>query len=192
MSKQPCWKRMSSGKYVDLNNLTEDMIDLGDINMSLNHIYRFTGHHKNRAPLTVAQHSKLCLMLAQTMHPNDTELHKAVLSHDFAEAYIGDVATPVKRAMGDRWYQFAKPLEALVERAVMGYNFDQDMHDQVKIFDLMALDIERRSMWDSQVGMDKWPVVNSQHTLESKRALFRKVARRAVNLELEWGKLLND
>lgn len=186
MSKQPCWKRMSSGKYVDLNNLTEEMIDLGDINMSLNHIYRFTGHHKNRAPLTVAQHSKLCLMLAKTMHPDDNDLHKAVLVHDFAEAYIGDVATPVKRAMGDRWYDFAKPLEAVVEKAVLGYNIDQDMHDAVKIFDLMALDIERRSMWDDQRGMDKWPTRGTTDTVEAKRELFRSVADKDVDLELEW------
>ena len=186
MNKQPCWKRMSSGKYVDLNNLTEEMIDLGDINMSLNHIYRFTGHHKNRAPLTVAQHSKLCLMLAKTMHPEDKDLHKAVLVHDFAEAYIGDVATPVKRAMGDRWYDFAKPLEAVVEKAVLGYNIDQDMHDAVKMFDLMALDIERRSMWDDQRGMDKWPTRGTTDTVESKRVLFRSVANSAVDLELEW------
>lgn len=186
MPKQPCWKRMSSGKYVDLNNLTEEMIDLGDINMSLNHIYRFTGHHKNRAPLTVAQHSKLCLMLAQTMHPDNLELQRAVLVHDFAEAYIGDVATPVKRAMGDRWYDFAKPLEAVVEKAVLGHNIDQDMHDAVKMFDLMALDIERRSMWDDQRGVDKWPTTGTTDSVKAKRDLFRSVSVRDVDLVLEW------
>lgn len=185
MTKQPCWKRMSSGKYVDLNNLTEEMIDLRDINMSLNHIYRFTGHHKDRKPLTVAQHSKLCFTLAQIDSPDDKEFHKAVLIHDFAEAYIGDVSTPVKQAMGDRWYSFAKPIESLVERAVIGYNFDQETHDRVKVFDLMALDIERRSMWNDQRGADKWPI-NIVGRLATKVEMFENISEEDVDLEFEW------
>lgn len=176
---------MSSGNYVDLNNLTEKMIDLGDINTSLNHIYRFTGHYKDRKPLTVAQHSKLCLSLARIDSPEDKELHKAVLVHDFAEAYIGDVSTPVKQAMGDRWYSFAKPVENLVEKAVVGYNFNQEMHDDVKIFDLMALDIERRAMWKDQRGANKWPIITSGR-LATKIKVFEAIAKESVDLKLEW------
>ena len=148
---------MSSGKYIDLNNFKEEDVDLGDIEVSLNHINRFTGHHSDVPPLTVAQHSLLCLTLAEMDDPEDRLLHKWVFVHDFAEAYIGDVATPVKRAMGSLWHNFADPIEATVDRAIMGKTMPPEMHDQVKMYDLCALDIERRVMWNSQFGKDKWP-----------------------------------
>lgn len=155
----PAWKRMSSGKYIDLMDLKETDLNIQDIDTSLNNIIRFTGHWKDRRPLTVAQHSYLCLLLAQEREPEDYKLHLACFVHDFAEAYIGDVATPVKKAMGNFWYDFAGPIEALVEKKFYGSPFDPDIKSRVKLYDSAALDIERRHMWRSQYGKAKWPVV---------------------------------
>lgn len=171
-----CWKRMSSGKYIDLANFTSEDVEIADIEVSLNQIVRFTGHYSDVPPLTVAEHSLLCLQLAQMLEPDDKELHRWVFMHDFAEAYIGDVATPVKRAMGSHWYNFATPIEQSVERALTGLTMAPDMHDKVKVYDLAALDIERRVIWKSQYGKDKWPTSPlNLGTVEDKETLFKSV-----------------
>lgn len=184
--KTPCWKRLSSGKYVDLANFTSSDVELADISTSLNGIERFTGHWKDTPPLTVAQHSFLCLMLAQIMEPDDEELHRWVFCHDFAEAYIGDVASPVKKAMGSAWYDFANPIEATVELAVMGKHISPEMSDRVKVYDLCSLDIERRVMWSSQYGKDKWPMAPLNFgTLEDKANLFEN-AKKHIDMVSVW------
>lgn len=170
------WKRMASGKYIDLEKLERRDLNLLDIEVALNHILRFTGHFKDASPLTVAQHTLLCYELALRADPENRRLHLAVLVHDFAEAYIGDVATPVKRAMGDRWTSFAKPIEELVEERFFGELVDEELHDLVKMYDLAALDIERRTMWSSQYGLDKWPENPLEcGSLKEKQELFWQV-----------------
>lgn len=184
---QPCWKRMSSGRYVDLMALTSETMEIWDIETSLNYIQRFTGHFKDREPLSVAQHSLLCLTMAELFEPDDYELHLAVFTHDFAEAYIGDVASPVKKAMGDRWYSFAAPIEEAAEMAFYGSLMDPEMHDRVKSYDLAALDIERRVMWSSQYGKDKWPACPMNvGTIEDKTSLFDSVCSEYVKVEDIW------
>ena len=61
------WKRMSSGKYIDLNELKLKDISVHDINVALNNIIRFNGHYKDKKPLPVAQHSYMCYLLALTL-----------------------------------------------------------------------------------------------------------------------------
>ena len=68
----------------------------------------------------MAQHSWLCLRLAQEFFENEDGLYTKVFIHDFAEAYIGDVASPVKKALGQAWYDFADPIEEAVNRAFLG------------------------------------------------------------------------
>jgi len=175
------WKRVSSGKYVDLGNLKQDDISIKDIEVSLNNVIRFTGHYADVPPLTVAQHSMLCLTMAEMFEPDDTELHMAVFSHDFAEAYIGDVASPIKKAMGNHWYNFSEPIERVVEEALLPFDITPEMHDRVKIYDLASLDIERRVMWSSQYGKDKWPASPlNVGSMKDKQDLFDSVA------DVEW------
>lgn len=174
--KPPAWKRLSSGQYVDLNNFTEKDVNITDIEYSLNHIIRFTGHGKNLRPLTVAQHSLLCCELAKEEEPDNFELQLRALSHDFAEAYIGDVATPVKKVMGEAWHQFARPIEQTVELALIGSLASEAIRVQVKIYDAISLDIERRSIWRDQTGKDKWPKLVSTKTLNEKLDRFRWAA----------------
>lgn len=186
------WKRMSSGKYIDLNNLTEGDLDIRDVEVSLNHQYRFTGHHKDRRPLTVAQHSYLCMKLAQSREPKDTELHLACLIHDFAEACVGDVSSPVKKAMGKAWYDFAKPIEELYNLKFFGKAIDPDLHDRVKLYDLTSMDIERRVLWSSQYGKSKWPDVPSDFGGLKNKLKWFNIANDMdyIPLGLYWSKLI--
>ena len=181
------WKRLSSGKYVDIGNLQPDDVSIEDVETSLNHIYRFTGHHKDEKPLTVAQHSLLCLHLVELLEPDEYELQLAVFTHDFAECIIGDVATPVKKAMGKAWYDFAIPIEQIFEKKFFGRLVDPELHDRVKLYDAMALDIERRVMWSSQYGKDKWPMVPLNFgTIEDKKNVFYNVSEFNVFIESTW------
>ena len=181
------WKRLSSGKYVDIGNLQPDDVSIEDVETSLNHIYRFTGHHKDEKPLTVAQHSLLCLHLVELLEPDEYELQLAVFTHDFAECIIGDVATPVKKAMGKAWYDFAIPIEQIFEKKFFGRLVDPELHDRVKLYDAMALDIERRVMWSSQYGKDKWPMVPLNFgTIEEKKNVFYNVSEFNVFIESTW------
>lgn len=154
------WMRLSSNKYVDLDALTEVDVDIKDINTSLNHTIRFSGHHKDAKPLTVAQHTDLCLRIAERLFPEAWDIHLAVLIHDWPEAYYGDIATPFKKILGESYREIIRPIDEAVESKYWYKDtpITQEMHEAVKVCDLLSLDFERRSMWKSQYGKDKWPV----------------------------------
>jgi len=187
------WKRMSSGKYIDLNAMVLGDIDIGDIDTSLNHTYRFYGHFKDMPPLTVAQHTLLCVNLADMLFPGDRKVMAAVIIHDFGEAYYGDVSSPVKALLGEEYRNFTKPIDSLINNKFWidpsEKGPSEQVHQCVKICDYLSLDIERRSMWKSQMGKDKWPdTPDLKLSLLDKQALFDEVAGQYVDLE----RLLED
>ena len=84
-----------SGREVDAlfpyNSLNE--IDIGDIAWSLSQQPRFNGH--GEPFYSVAQH---CVELSFLVH--ESHEHTALM-HDACEAYLGDMASPVKRGLKD-------------------------------------------------------------------------------------------
>lgn len=187
------WKRMSSGKYIDLDNFTIDDVDIEDINRSLNLTYRFSGHFADEPPLTVAQHTLLCLHLAEDLFPGDREVAVGCVIHDFPEAYYGDITTPVKKKLGDAFGEFVGPIDRAVEKTfwhIANQNGpSEEVRLQVKVCDLLALDIERRMLWSNPRGKDKWPdVPGPRMTMETKAAMFHAVCEDEVDL----GELLEE
>jgi len=77
-----------SGKKVDILNPKPDMIEFEDIVFGLSRHARYSG--QTRVPYSVAEHSMYTAMLS----PKDYK--KEALFHDSAEAYIGDIPSPVK------------------------------------------------------------------------------------------------
>jgi len=186
------WKRVASGKYIDLKNLSVDDLNIEDVDISINNILRFTGHYKDHSPLTVAQHSNLCLRLAQ-LNTNLLPIHLATLTHDFAESLIGDVVSPVKKALGKNWKKFAKPIENTFEMKFFGGLVPTEVKDIVKLFDLWSLDIERRVMWSSQYGKDKWPTIgNEDFNTKDKIELFNWAKSTPPNIKDTWIKLYGE
>ncbi len=100
-----------TGRTFHLLDPQPDDISIIDISHALSNICRYTGH----APFfySVAQHS---LLMAQYLdnHAAGIEIVRAALLHDAAEAYVGDMSTPLKNLFPE--YQ---AVEWCIQRAIM-------------------------------------------------------------------------
>lgn len=85
------WIQTHSGKRFDLLDPTPEMVDSEDIAHALSQLCRYTGHCKHF--YSVAQH---CVHVSERVPP---EFALAGLLHDAHEAYVGDVSSPLKKAM---------------------------------------------------------------------------------------------
>jgi 5'-nucleotidase len=106
-----------SGHYFDFMNPNVDHIELDDIAHSLSNLCRYTGHCA--VFYSVAQHS---VLMARRAH-EDVALE--VLMHDAAEAYLGDIATPLKQCL-----PYYRKIEATVEKAI-GEKFLIDISEPI-------------------------------------------------------------
>lgn len=97
------WILTASGRAVRLANPRPEDVHLPDILLALSRMYRFTGH----AEWTVLQHSLFCAAMCSP------HLRLECLMHDFVEAYLGDVSSPLKSLLPEY-----KALEVKHERAI--------------------------------------------------------------------------
>jgi hypothetical protein len=113
----------------------QDEIDILDIAHSLSSQCRFTGH--TREFYSVAEHSMLVAKLV-----DDPKLKLCALMHDACEAYMTDVATPVKAFLTDY-----RPLEHTMWKAVaQKFGLPVELPDEVKYADRQALMIEAEKL----------------------------------------------
>jgi 5'-deoxynucleotidase YfbR-like HD superfamily hydrolase len=90
-----------SGKFFDALDPKPDQIDINDIAWALSRIPRFAGHTIPFVPYSVAQHSVQVMKELQsdnnlTDYNNRNLMGFHGLMHDAAEAYIGDIPSPIK------------------------------------------------------------------------------------------------
>lgn len=140
--------RISSGKLVDLSNFTEEDICLESISRSLNALVRFTGHWRDKEPLTIAQHTGLTMRISRALYPDDVATYLLCLIHDFPEAYYGDLSSPLKRYLGDG-YQVLKKIDDVLVNKLFFFDkkFLPQAHDRMKRCDHLSLRIEQTEMW---------------------------------------------
>lgn len=141
--------KLCSGRYFDLRDPKPDQFDITDIAGGLSRICRFGG----QVPVfySVAEHSWQCAQVAIADDlPTDGVL--AVLLHDAAEAFIGDVVKPLK-VMLPGYAAIEARVEATIEIA-FGVDFQQ-WREQIKEIDHGMLIGERNALWPGGDGA-KW------------------------------------
>ncbi len=88
-----------SGKLVDIQNISENDIDIGDIAHGLAKICRYNGSLDFNKHASVAQH---CVLLSNyCLEHYNIDIARAALLHDAAEAYIGDMPSAAKKLCPD-------------------------------------------------------------------------------------------
>jgi len=175
--------KVASGHYLDLADPKPEMVDIVSIATALGRICRFGGHSPDF--YSVAEHS---------VHAHDlayrdglpANVCKAILLHDAAEAYIGDVVRPLK--IMSPWYM---EIESRIEKAI-ATKFDVDFKayaNIVKHYDRMMLKAEKLSMWPDDPhewqGFDEIENVSVDFRFWRSRYASKEFCLRCIELGIE-------
>lgn len=131
------WIETYTGKKFWFTNEDPDEVDIEDIAHALSHMCRYTGHC-NRF-YSVAEHSCHVGFLTSDLRG---------LLHDASEAYLADIASPVKMLLPEY-----KTLEARIMRKIAKkFNLPEgfESHDDVKRADWTMLKSEAASLLPSR------------------------------------------
>jgi hypothetical protein len=161
--------QIASGNYFSLVEPGLSDFSIFDIAQALSHICRYTGHV--REFYSVAQHSVLASEVVAPEHAF------AALMHDAAEAFVGDVARPLKELIPDY-----RAIEKRVERAVFSrFSLPHELHPAVKHADLVLLATEKRDLMPLGGGKTQaWSCINGIEPMRNRILCWSPVdARRA-------------
>lgn len=132
----------AGGRYVNPLDLQPEDIDIEDIAHGLSRQARFSGHTKGEYAYSVAQHCALCLDLNAGL---DVVTRMTTLLHDSSEAYLQDVARPLKE---DPYFGKAyRGAERRAEKVIADvFDIPFPYPPEVKRADLLMLAAERRDL----------------------------------------------
>lgn len=121
----------ASGRHIDLLRPDPALIDINDIAHALSNLCRFTGH--TREFYSVAEHS----VRVSGLVPRELALE--ALLHDAAEAYVGDVSSPLKAQLHEY-----RNIEFSIDQAIrQRFGLPAKQSREVKHADLVMLATER-------------------------------------------------
>jgi len=137
---------LHSGKFVDPLNLRPEDVDIHDIAWALSQQCRYSGHTEFH--YSVAQHS----VLVSRLLPRAFKLDG--LMHDASEAYLQDVARPLKQ---DPYFGKAyRGAEARVQRVIVEvYGLTWPEPPEVKLMDTRILHPERATLLPNAI-VGRW------------------------------------
>lgn len=133
------WIETASGKHYHFEQPQQDEIDIKDIALALANKCRFSGHTQF---FSVAEHS---ICVAYRLPPS---LRLAGLLHDAAEAYLGDIPSPLKHVLPD-YKAIEKVNEAAIEEK-FSLNLNVFARHQIKLADRKALFTEAHYLLPSK------------------------------------------
>lgn len=135
----------AAGEYFPLLTPTAKDVHIGDIAHALSHLCRFTGH--TREFYSVAQHSVMVSYLV----PREDAL--AGLLHDAAEAYLGDVSSPLKHQLPMYQVLETRTMEAVLR----AFDLPTCIPESVKRADRIMLATEQRDLMPAHD--DEWEIL---------------------------------
>lgn len=160
MTRRATWITTASGHSFDLLQPDPFRITPEDIAHHLSHLCRYTGACSKF--YSVAQHS---VFVADLLPPR---LKFAGLMHDGAEAYTGDVSSPMKEALRELAPGFLEHVHYAIEQAVelrFGIELTPEDRHIIKHADLVALATERRDLMPQSAEQPGWAESSGVATL---------------------------
>ena len=130
------------GSYLDLQRPDPQVITIESIALGLARICRFGG--QIREWYSVAEHSLWCERLAEADR-HEVAVRRAVLLHDAAEAFIGDVVRPLKQLLPQY-----RAIEARLQAAIhqrFDVTVDNATHRIIREIDNAILKAEREQLF---------------------------------------------
>ena len=138
------WQRMLSGRRLDLLDPSPLDVELEDIAHGLARVARWNGQTEGAHIFSVAQHSLLVEALARAKVPRlDAKGRLATLLHDAPEFVIGDMISPFKVVIGDRYKAVERRLLAAIHlRFGLPVKLADDLQALIKAADRSAAYLE--------------------------------------------------
>ena len=134
-----------SGISFNLLEPDPDLIEIEDIAHALSHLCRFTGHTK--CFYSVAEHSVLVSLYVPP------QFGLEALLHDAAEAYIGDVSSPLKAQLHEY-----RNIEFKLDQAIRKrFGLPPKQSPCIKQADLIMLATEKRDLMPAH--LDDWALL---------------------------------
>lgn len=144
--------------YLDFTDPHPENIQLSDIARALSNTCRFGGHLSRY--YSVAEHALLVAALVEKRGHQPSVVF-AALHHDSHEAYIGDLPTPLKRALGERYREIVNALDLAVASS-LGIDPDVFHCPAVTEADQLALEMEATVM-KGRLWFDPPPIPSQWH-----------------------------
>lgn len=121
---------MLSGRRLDLLDPSPVDIEIEDIAHGLARVARWNGQTIGALPFTVAQHSLLVEEFCDALRPDwPAKWRLAALLHDGPEFVIGDMISPFKSALGEKY----KTIEKRLQRAIhLRFGLPADLPETVE------------------------------------------------------------
>lgn len=147
--------RLKSGGFFDFVLPEKSVFTLEDVAWGLAHIYRFNG--QTHRPISVAQHSINVSYLV------DPRIARDALLHDAAEAFTGDITSPLKAVLGERFRSLERMIEYVVAQR-LGITTPPG-NPFIKEADLVCLATERACLMKNDLG-EPWDCLEGIRPLQ--------------------------
>lgn len=133
--------KVAAGHYFSLEHPDPDLIEIWSISEALGKICRYGGHCPRF--YSVAEHCVHAVEQAE-LDGHSNKALMAILLHDAAEAYVGDMVRPLKAINPEYKRIEGKVEDAICERFEVKLD---DFYTTIKLYDLILMKAEKKHFW---------------------------------------------